>query len=786
MWHNIARFILRFQYPLLAIVIVGTLIMAYFAPKVQMDYNFGKIIPVKEPANLAYQAFKKQFGEDGSVLVIAVENNPLFEKEFYNQWFSLGKKIDSIEDIDEVVSIAHLYYLNKNKEEKKFELKVLCNEAAPDQNFLDSIAQKVYALKFYEDILWKKDNNVTIMAVRINEKKMASKRRITIVTEIEDLVKKFEEQTGKNLHISGLPFIRTYKVKATQKELYRVLIISLTVLIIVLLLLFRSFLAIAFPILISVIGVVIALGLMAVLDYKVTILTAIVPNLIVIIGIPNCVYMLNKYYIEIRKHGNKIRALTKIIEFIGYSLFFANLTTAIGFGVFYFTGSVVLEEFGVISFVMVMLMYTITLMIIPIILNILPMPKDRAMMHLESKNMAWTLRVLENAGINHPKKVYAFTLVLIAFSLYGTTKLYTQGYILDDIPKDEIAYRDLKYFEQRFKGVMPVEILVDTKKKGGATNMGFLKKMNEAQDALFANKLFSKPTSMINALKFSTQAYYNNNPNQYRLPKDNILTPELSFIYQYLNNSGNKSGSQFSKAFIDSNKQLARITVQIPDIGSQRLPELYATLDTILNPIFPKDEYKITYTGTSIVALEGYNYLVGGLVESVLWALFIIGIVMFFILRKPKMLIMGMIPNLIPLFLTAGIMGYFNIPIKPTTVLVFSIAYGMSSDFTIHFLNKYRRELARHQWDVAKTINDTIFDMGFSMLYTTIILCLGFGCLVVSDFDGTKYLGVLISITLFSSLFSNLVLLPAMLMSFDKPINLRFKLKLRRRKRNTI
>jgi predicted RND superfamily exporter protein len=402
-------------------------------------------------------------------------------------------------------------------------------------------------------------------------------------------------------------------------------------------------------------------------------------------------------------------------------------------------------------------------------------------MHLESKNMLFVLDFFQLASVKYKNVVYALTIIIISVSAYGFTLLYSQGYILDDVPHDTIAYRDLKYFEQRFKGVMPVEILIDTKKKGGALQMSTLKKIDAVQDSLYAHPLFAKPSSMVNALKYATQAYYNGNPEQYRLPKDNFLTPELGFILQYLNNS-DKGNAQLSRSVIDSAKQVARITVQIPDIGSQRLGELRATLDKIIKPIFPDEDYNITYTGTSIVALEGYKYLNNGLLNSVGLALLIIGIIMAYIFRSFKMLLMAMIPNLIPLFLTAGLMGYLGIPLKPSTVLVFSIAFGMSVDYTIHFLAKYKQELKRHQWDVPKTVSDTINEMGMSMLYTSIILFFGFGSLIISDFDGTKYLGLLISITLIASLFSNMVLLPALLMTFDKRIN--FRLRLRRKNKD--
>jgi hypothetical protein len=781
MWNRIALFILRNRYYIISILAVATVVLAYFARQVQMDYSFARFIPHNHPKNVEYRTFREMFGEDGSLMFLAVENNPLFELDFYNSWYTLGEKIKEVDGVDDVVSIAHTYYLEKNTAEKKFELKKLYDGLVPSQQFLDSIAGVIYNMPFYEGILFKKNDDVTMLVVHINESKIESKKRISIVNDIENLAKKYESETGRNVYISGLPFIRTYKVIAISKELNKVLTYSVAVLIVVLILLFRSVYYVLFPFLLSGIGTIWALGLMALLDYKITILTALVPNIIVIISITNCVYLLNKYFSELKKHGNKIRGLSKVIEVIGYTVFYANLTTAIGFGVFYFTGSSILEEFGLVSFMMVVLVYCLSFTFTPIALSFLPLPREKAMLHLDNPVMIKILSFFENASVQYKALTYSITIIVIAGSVYGASLLKTQGFILDDVPHESIAYRDLKFFEKKFSGILPVEILVDTRKKGNAMQMTTLKKIEAAQDSLAMHPLFSRPVSAVNVIKFATQAYFNNNPKHYRLPKDNVLTPELSFIMQYLNNSS-KEKMRFSGSFTDSTRRMARITVQIPDIGSHRLDELIAELNKMLIPLFPHEDFQLSYTGTSIVALEGFQYLTNSLAYSVGLALLVIGIIMGSIFRSFRMLLIAMMPNIIPLAFTAGIMGYLGIPLKPSTVLVFSIAFGLSVDYTIHFLAKYKQELKRHKWDIAKTISNTIHEMGLSMLYTSVILFFGFCTFLVSEFDGTKYLGLLVSITLAAALFSNMMLLPALLLSFDKIEDMRNKLRLRRKK----
>lgn len=782
MWSRIARFILRKRYYLISVIALLTGIFGYFATKVEMDYSFGRLIPQQHPKNAEYHRFRRLFGEDGSMIFVAVKHTPLFELKFYNSWYELGQRIKNIDGIDEVISIAHLYNLQKNTEQKKFIFQRIPEAPPLDQSALDSIAHTIYRLPFYKNLLFRKGDDVTVMVIRINEQKMDSKRRISIVSDIEKLTEEYEATTGNELYLSGLPFIRTYKVIAISQELYKVLLYSVGVLLVVLVILFRSVYFVLFPFLLSGIGVVWALGLMTLLDYKITILTALVPNLIVIISIPNSVYLLNKYFSELKKHGNKIRGLSKVIEVIGYTVFYANLTTAIGFGVFYFTGSSVLEEFGMISFIMVALMYGISLTLIPIALSFLPLPRERAMLHLDNPLMMKLLHFFETASVRYKTITYIITISAVAITAYGASLLKTEGYILDDIPKAAKPFKDLKFFESKFKGVLPVEIIVDTRRKSGALHMNTLKKIDALQDSLAQHPWLSKAASVVDVIKFATQAYFNGNPQHYRLPRDNFLTPELNFIIQYLNNSV-KEENILAGSLVDSSRQRFRITIRMPDIGSHRLNELLQTLDSIILPIFPKKEYDVTYTGASIVAYEGHQYLTNSLAYSVGLALLVIGIIMGSIFRSFRMLLIALLPNMVPLGLTAGIMGYTGIPLKPSTVLVFSVAFGLSVDYTIHFLAKYKQELKRHQWNISQTISDTIHEVGLSMLYSSVILLFGFSTLIASEFDGTKYLGLLVSITLVASLFSNMMLLPALLISFDKIEDVRKKIRLKKIKR---
>lgn len=772
MWYKVSKFILRNRIPIFIGLILFTLFMGYKGKDIQMSYSMAKVVPPDDPSYQQFIKFQELFGTSSNIMVLAVEHDPLFDKDFFNAWMELGEKAWTVDGVEEVLGLNHGYYFTKNTEERKFELQQFPNGPISTEAEMDSIEQMWKNLPFYENVLYNPQTNVTLMAITFNDKNMRSVEKVLMVEEMEEHVAEFEQKHGITVHRSGLPFIKAYRIKLITSELYIVLMYAIIVLVIVLIILFRSAWAVVFPFIVVAIAAVWAMGLMVLLGYKITILTSLVPNLLVIIGIPNCIYLVNKYHAEYRKHGNKVRALSRMIERIGFVTLFANLTTAIGFGVFVFTGSKLLEEFGVVAGVMITLLFFLSLVIIPIMFSFLPPPGHRAVKHLDRTIMDNVLGAIDTVSIRNRPLVYTLTAIILTASAYGVTKLTTDGYMLDDVPKEATVYKDLKFLEKHFTGVMPLEILVDTKRPNGALKSSTLAKIDELQDTLTAHPLFAKPTSVVNGLKFATQAYYNGNPERYRLPRSSGLTPELSFVMRYL--SGMKDTAQSSEklelmnSFLDSTRQIARISTQIPDIGSGRIDELYTTLDSLTKPIFEDSTYSVTYTGSSVVAYEGFRFLVKGLVNSVGMAFLLISIIMASLFRTVRMLLIALIPNLIPLLLTAGLMGYFQIALKPSTVLVFSVAFGISVDFTIHFLAKYRQELTRHRWDIAKTVTETINETGTSMIYTSLILFFGFITFTLSSFDGTKYMGLLVSITLVASLFSNMFLLPALLLSFDK------------------
>lgn len=764
MWKFFSGTLLRNKTIFTTVVLLITSFMVYETSRVELSYDFAQILPDTDSTFIEYQNFKKHFGEDGNVMVMGFEDKNLFQYEKFKDWYELSKTIKNIQGIKDLMSVPTVYKFVKNDSLEKFEFVPLIQHPIKNQQDVDSIKADFLSLPFYEKIIYNKETGANVMAITFTKKDLNSKRRLEIVDEIKVLAEAFSKKHHIEMHYSGMPYIRSQVMTKVSHEMTLFLVLAILVTAIILWVFFRSGNVVFFSLIITAIGVLWSTGIMYMLGYKITILTGLLPPLIMVIGLPNCIFLINKYQSEFVAHGNKIKAITRSIETIGVTLFLANITTAIGFGVLYFTKSLMLVEFGVVASISVMATYFITLILVPVILNLLPTPKAKHTKHQDGKIITKALDMVDHLVQNRRMAIYVTTTAITALCFWGMTFIDMNGFVVDDLPKKDPIYTDLHFFEKNFNGVLPFEISVDTKKENGlfANNAKALYKIKAMQKVFEEYPIFSKPLSVVEAIKFSYQAYNDGNPKYYRLPG----VSDLKTLSEY---SGSLKGQNNKLAkFIDSTKQTTRVSYQVADIGSKKMKELMKVLRPKIDSIFSPDEYDVNLTGHSLVFLKNNDYLLSNLIESLIIEIILIAIVGIALFRSVRIIILSKLPCLIPLVITAGIMGFLDIRFKPSTILIFSIAFGISSDGTIYFLTKYRQELKKNNAGAAAAISAAIKDTGLSMVYTSIILFSGFSIFSASSFGGTVALGVLVSLTLLISMFTNIILLPAILLSIHK------------------
>jgi predicted RND superfamily exporter protein len=542
-------------------------------------------------------------------------------------------------------------------------------------NNIDSLKSTFLNLPFYKGLLYNPETKAYMMALYINKDVLATKGRRKAVSEAMALCEAFGKSQHIEMHYSGLPFIRTQVGLKIEAEMKMFLMLSLLLTAVILMLFFRSFSAVLASMVVVAVGVIWSVGTMTLLGYQITLLTALIPPLIVVIGIPNCVYFLNKYHSEYSKHGNKIKSLLRMVDRMGIVTLFTNLTAAIGFGVFFFTKSKILKEFGLVAGINIMSLFVISLVFLPALFSYLPAPKSKHTNYLDSKWLNKLLGLINHWVFVQRKWIYIISGLLTIVSLIGVSKLKTVGYVVDDLPKKDKIFTDLKFFEKHFHGVMPLEIVIDTKRKNGAVSLPVMQKIDELGIALADYKELGHPLSFVDGVKFARQAYYDGDSSSYGVP--NMM--DGAFIQPYLRAKPNKEtnahagGDMFHKllsTFMDADKQKARISINMEDVGSVRLPILLDSISPKTYALFDTSKYNVTFTGSSIIFLEGSKFIINSLRDSLALAFIMIFGCMIVLFYSWRILLISFVVNIIPLLATAGIMGWMGIPIKPSTVCI--------------------------------------------------------------------------------------------------------------------
>ncbi|HQW97743.1 MAG: MMPL family transporter [Flavobacteriales bacterium] len=741
-------------------------LMAWEMTKVKVSYKFGGLLPKTDSAYVNYQVLQSKFSEDGNVIVLGVKDPGLYQLENFREWYRLGVELKDLTGVDSVFSEAHLYDLVRNDSLKRFTLQPLLVREPASQAQVDSLIARVHALPFYKGLLYNEASGASLMMVFVNADRFNSEDRGDMVDRIQERVDQFAEGRFKVYH-SGLPFIRTVVTERTKTELRMFVGLMVLTVAFLIFLFFRSWRVMFVCLTVVVVAVVWALGSIGLLGYKLTSVMAVIPPLIIVIGIPNCIFLINKFHNEFAAHGNSVKALSRVIQRVGNASFITNATTAVGFATFMLTYSDVLKQFGVIASLNIMAVFLLSILLVPILFSFLKDPEPKHLAHLDRKWVDKATASLIHIVQYRRPAVYTGALLLVVVGLIGASRLKNESHVVDDLPADDPVMKDLAFFEQEFNGVMPLEVMVDTRKKGHALKDATLKRIDKLQQKMDAHPELSRSLSIADAVKYTRQAFYGGDSARYGL----LTSTDKTFMAPYVDASQSSGG--LVKAFMDEERQSTRITTQVADMGTAKMDVFMATLRAEVDSIFDPAKYKVILSGTSVVFLEGSKYMVQNLMISLVMALVLIAGLMALLFNSARMVLVSLVPNIIPLIATAGLMGYLEIPIKPSTLLVFSIALGIAVDDAIHYLSKYRYELKTSNHNIKTSVLAAIHESGVSMIYTSVVLFCGFSLFVFSDFGGTQALGLLVSFTLLVAMFTNLLILPSLLLSFENVMTTR-------------
>ena len=765
-WAITARIILRNRILILLGIAAATLFLAFQWEHMRFSTSEANLLPDEHPINLAYNSFLERFGEEGNVVVLGIQDSSLYSPAKFNRWNKFSKQLEAFPEVDFVLSTDNLQELVKDNEKQEFVLQPFLRSDPKTQGDVDTLTTHLFTeLPFYDNLIYNKESR-TIRTIMYLDKDLVNTgvRKDFILKDLNDLVDDFEAETGLDVRISGMPYIRTLNSQNIIDEIGKFIFAALAVTSLIFFFFFRSFRATLISMCVVIIGVMWAFGILGLLQYEITVLTALIPPLIIVIGIPNCIFLINKYQQEVKKHGNQALSLQRVISKIGNATLMTNVTTASGFATFIITDSKLLTEFGIVASINILGIFILSLLIIPIVYSFMSLPKTKHLKHLNKKWIDTFVNWMEKIVREKRISVYVVSVLLLVTSIIGIYQIDISGSPIEDMPKKAEFFKDIRFFEQEFDGIMPIEIVVDTKRKKGVLKPATLKRMDQLGSIIDETPELSRPVSVVDLVKYSKQAFYGGIPKYYQLP----TSQENSFIMDVARKSSDNSN--LLESFVDTTGQVARMTTYMKDVKTDRMEEIEEDLQENIDKLFPSERYDVFMTGKALLFLKGTKYLVKNLVLSLALAIGLIALFMAYLFRSFRMIIISLIPNLLPLVVTAGVMGFVGVPIKPSTILVFSIAFGISVDDTIHFLAKYRQELVANQWRIKTSVYKALRETGVSMFYTSIVLFFGFSVFIISNFGGTVALGALVSATLLFAMLANLILLPSLLLSLERSI----------------
>ena len=771
-WDSVSNLILKNRILIIALLVLATSFFISQWQYIKFSNTEANLLPDNHEVNLEYLDFTNKFGEEGNLIVIGIKDSLLFTTENLNAWNNLSKVLKDTSFVESVIAIGDLQKLKKDKKKQQFYLEPFIKDTITSDIELISIKKELFEkYPFYDEFLFNTKTKSVRTAIHLKKSIVNEPARETYInTVLIPKVKSFESKYNLDIKISGMPYVRTKNAENIKSEISTFVILALIITSIIFFLFFRSYRATFISLFVVMIGVVWTVGILGLFiintppgDFEISVLTGLIPPLIIVIGIPNCIFLINKYQHEVNKHGNKAKSLQKVITKIGNATLMTNVTTASGFATFIITNSKLLKEFGIVASLSILAIFILCILIIPIIYSFLPIPEEK---HLEHLNRTWINSLgnwIEKTVKKSKINIYIISVLLLVTSIIGIYQIRISGSIIDDMPQKADWFDDIMFYEKEFNGIMPLEILINTKRKKGVTKLSTIKKMSKIEDVILEIPELSKPISMVSLVKYSKQAYYNGNPKYYQVP----TSQENSFILSYAKNSTSDSDVDLIKNYVDSTGQYTRITAFMKDMEIEKMEEIEKKLNYEISKIMPSNNFEVSITGKAYLFQKGTKYLVKNLIISLSLAIFLISLLMAYMFRSLKMIFISLIPNLLPLIVTAGLMGYLGVAIKPSTILIFSIAFGIAVDDTIHFLAKYRQELITNNWEVKKSVYNALRETGVSMFYTSIVLFFGFSVFTVSNFGGTVALGALVSATLLFAMLSNLVLLPSMLLSLE-------------------
>ncbi len=736
------------SYLVLTIIVGISIVFAFKIKTLKFNYDFEAFFPNEDSELEVYETHRNRFEWDNEFVLLGIENKAgIFKKDFLKKIEALSTDLKNIRYTDRVISPTNI----KN---------ISLSGLAPVQKRLlhidDESLYKEDSINIYSTpeligSFFPKDAKSISIFIKTDEG-LSKVKSDSLARNIEAAFKKYHFD---EVHYVGRIVAQDVYLKNLEKEFVYFLGISFVLIIIFLWLSFRSLYGVIVPIVVVIVSIFWTLGIMACLNQDLDIMTVMLPTMIFIAGMSDVVHFFSKYFEELAKGTERVKIYPLILKEVGFPTFLTLITTVVGFLSLLFSSIVPIRDFGIYTSVGIIIAFVLTYTLLPALLYLFT-PKRLVAVHSHDNRTYNIMRKVLFWIFRHQKTIVITTCLLIALAIVGVYKIKVNNILLEDLSDSVKIKQDFMFFDKQYSGVRPLELAVEIKDKSKTVwDYDIMKQLNDVDEFL----------------KKEYHAGFMYSPAMLAKNINKSLNDETSGEMEFPNREdyeavkkqliGNKKNKDI-KRIITPDGHFARINGKINDVGSIVVNGQNVHFQEFLRTHINPNDIEIKITGAAHLVDRNNEYMVNNMAQGFLFSIIVIALLTYFLHRSWRMVLVFILPNFIPLLIIAGIMGFSGIELKAATSLVFSIAFGVATDDTIHFISRLKIELGYGK-SLIYAFKRTYFETGKPILLTTFILMGGFISLMISDFQSTFYFGFLICITIIIAVMADIFLLPVLL-----------------------
>ena len=725
-----------------------------FMSQLRFDYDFESFFPENDTDREFYDSFRETFEPDNDFVLFGLVNEAgIFQKDFLVKVDSLTQRLSRLEYVESVTSPTNQ------------EILIIPSMGGPlttypmlrfdQEEHYEEDSTYIYRCEHLVNTLFSETRQAVCLVMQTTAN-LSKVRSDSLVFAVRDVLADFEFD---GLHVSGRIEGQQYFIEKMQWEMGIFISVSMVLLVIFLFITFRSLWGIWVPLLVVMLTAVWLLGFMKLTGKPIDLMVTLLPTILFVVGMSDVVHILSRYLEELRNGLAKIEALKIAFREIGMATFLTSITTAIGFLTLLTAAVKPIREFGVYTAVGVIFAFILAFSLLPALLVLFAKPKianrtnDKLFWYSRLRRLfAWTLR--------HRFKVLVGGGVLVIVALIGISRIEIDNFLLEDLHDEDPHKQDFLFFEKHFSGVRPFEMAFSVGDSAETVlDREVILEVNKIEKYLKEEYGLGAIMSPVSLVKHTNMGLFGGNPDRFLVPESKRAFAD---IRRKIKNQDYRGPFRM---YYTEDRKMGRISGKMTDDGGKLIKEKNEKLLKFIEENIDSNLVECRLTGMALLIDKNNETLASNMMNGLLIAFGIIALIMGILYRSLIIIFISLIPNMLPLLVIGGVMGFSGIDLKVSTSIIFTIAFGIAVDDTIHYMSKLRLELGKGK-PLLYALKRTSISTGKAITVTTLILCSGFITLILSTFTSTYYIGLLITITLVMAVLSDLLLLPVLLILF--------------------